>query len=390
LKEECVNHRRVALLLVVFALITGAVAAAPAPQVVNQPTTDPNAVISFPPPVYVLRGRVEIRGTANIEGMLNHFLEFRRLNENLTVDESAEWIPATLPNRNPVINNIVGVWDTTTTEDGLYELRLTVNIPRAQARFFLVSPLRVENRDLPFVTPQNPNPRATPTPFVRPTLRATPTAFTGAPTVTAVTDANVRSGDAVAYPVVGSLLAGQSAQIIGISSNNGWYYIQLSTGRRGFISPSVVNVVGDVSDLQVIVPPATPTPTFTPTPPFTGDLIINGHATVPDRPRCNSQFDVQLNVSNIGSSTTASTFVVRIEDVDIQTGQVTASGANTVPLLMAPGQNYVVVIPITVSAFPGRDHRITATVDVNNQVVEENETNNQYSFTYRLRQGDCP
>ncbi|HEX2622732.1 MAG TPA: CARDB domain-containing protein, partial [Phototrophicaceae bacterium] len=162
-----------------------------------------------------------------------------------------------------------------------------------------------------------------------------------------------------------------------------------STGRRGFISPSVVTFAGSSEDLQRIIPPATPTPTFTPTPPTNGDLIMNGSSLKPDKPRCAEQFEVQLNVANIGSTTTNSTFTVRIQDIDIQSGSITASGVFVVSVLMAPGQNFVAPVPITVSAFPGRDHRITATVDADNQILEENEGNNGYTFDYRLRQGNC-
>lgn len=355
---------------------------------------NPNASITFPPPVYVLRGQVEIRGTASQSSMTNYFLEFRALAPDMTVpNANAPWIPATLPNRNPVNDDVLGVWNTLTAEDGLYELRLTMNVAGGSAVTHVVSPLRIENKLPPFITPEAKTqvPRVTPTGINRPTLGATPTAFSGLPTVTALTDANVRQGDSTLYGVVGSLLTGQTAQIVGISnSGSGWYYIQLSTGRRGFISPSVVSVSGDISNLTRILPPATPTPTFTPTPPTTGDLIMNGAATAPNNPRCGEPFEVQLNVANIGSNSTTSTFVVRIQDIDIQTNTVTSSGFFVVPVLMAPGQNFVAPVPITVSTFPARDHRIIATVDADNQVLEENESNNTFTYEYRLRQGSCP
>ncbi len=387
------------LLVAVLALpvsLSGAQSNSPSSQQATGTATlfNPEANISFPPPVYLLRGAIDIRGTADLPDMLNYFLEFRRLGDDLSVpDASAPWIPATLPVTQPVVEGILGTWNTTITGDGLYELRLTVNVRGQQPITYRVSPLRVENVLPPFVTPEgNQGPSIiTATRPVRATLAPTPTPFAGRPTVTAVTDANVRQGDSLIYPVIGSLLTGQTATVVGISSGgSGWYYIQLSTGRRGFISPSVVSFAGTLDDVPLIQPPATPTPTFTPTPPFSGDLIINGNALVPDSPRCNEQFEVQLNVANIGAASTSSQVTVRIQDQDILSGTVTNVVNGTLPIIMEPGRNFVVVIPITVSSFGGRDHRITATVDANNQVIEENENNNTFSFDYRLRLGTCP
>jgi hypothetical protein len=356
-------------------------------------TNSADAQIVFPPPVYVLRGTVQVTGTANLGGQITHFLEYRPLNDDLTIpDENADWIPATLPNRTPVIDGVLGEWNTTETEDGIYELRLTINVRNSGAQFFRVAPLRIENEGAQAATPTQELIRITPTRVLeRPTLAATPTAIGALATVTARVDANVRTGDNTNYPVVGNLLSGESAAVIGISaSGTGWYYIQLENGRRGFISPTTVNITGNTATLPTFFPPATPTPTFTPTPVATGDLLINGNATVPERPRCGEQFEVQLNVTNAGTLATSSTVLVRIQDVDIASGVITTVGTNFVPV-MQPGQNFVVVIPITISGaqFADTDHRITATVDANNQVIETNEGNNNFTFDYRLRSGTC-
>ncbi|MBC8099121.1 MAG: hypothetical protein H7Y11_06740 [Armatimonadetes bacterium] len=355
---------------------------------------NPDASISFPPSVYVLRGAVEILGDADVENMLNYFLEYRKLGDDLSVpNDAAPWLPATLPSRRPLREGALGVWDTTLTSDGLYELRLTVNVRASNPIFHIVSPLRIEN-DTPNSSPGQSTSQPgiiTATPRLpRVTQVGTPTPFATGPTVTALTDANVRQGDDVAYQVVGSLLTGQSAPIVGISTRGtGWYYIQLASGRRGFISPSVVSVSGSIEGLDRIIPPATPTPTFTPTPPTNGNLLINGNALVPDRPRCNEQFEVQLNVTNNGARPTNTQVTIRITDQDVATGTVTTSGSVTVPVI-AVGGNHVAVIPLTIGSFPGVDHRINAVIDADFQLLEENENDNVYAFTYRLRQGNCP
>src|SRR5690606_30714518 len=64
---------------------------------------DPNAHITWPPPVYVLRGSFELRGTANLPNQTSYFIEYRPLNDDLTSDEDAPWLPAMLPARGPEI-----------------------------------------------------------------------------------------------------------------------------------------------------------------------------------------------------------------------------------------------------------------------------------------------
>src|SRR5688572_8623950 len=52
---------------------------APANQFVN---------LTWPPPVYVVRGQVTLRGSANLPQMNNYFIEFRALNPDLTPNEN--------------------------------------------------------------------------------------------------------------------------------------------------------------------------------------------------------------------------------------------------------------------------------------------------------------
>ena len=119
---------------------------------------NPNANISWPPPVYVVRGQFQIRGTANLPNMTNYFIEFRPLNDDLSPQVGADvWFPAILPSQAAVQDGVLGTWDTTLIADGLYELRLTVNVSQGNPVFAIVSPLRIQNTPSPFA--------ATPTPF---------------------------------------------------------------------------------------------------------------------------------------------------------------------------------------------------------------------------------
>lgn len=367
-------------------------------EISSEENIDPNMNISFPPPVYAVSGEFSVIGTVNVPNMSSYFIEFRPLRTDLTMDEASEipWAPASLPTNDPVTDEVLGVWNTRLTPDGLYELRLTVNVTGEAARFHVVTPLRVDNTNSPSIAVGGATPtpitiqRATPTPLGRSTLPPTPTAFTGDPTVTALTDANVRTGDSVDYDVVGFLLTGESAKIIGRSSTgSGWWYIQLSNGRRGFISPGIVSVQGNTGSVSLINPPPTPTPTFTPTPPSTGDVLISGDDLIPDNPRCGEQFKVHANITNAGSRTFSSGGSVLLQNVHIGSGTVTTTASGSFPIL-APGENFVVVFDITVSQFPGEDHRIILTADSLNQILEEDEDNNVRTIEYRLRQGSCP
>lgn len=377
------------------------------------PAVNPNVVISFPPPVYVVRGQFEVRGTVNLPNLANYFLEFRQLDPE-TLQPFAEddpFLPASLPTTGIVIDDVLAIWDTTVLEDGLYQLRLTANVSRQGPTHFVVSPLRVENFPPPFVNIDEPQPTAEPTSstggpiiirpgstptqggivIVRPTLAATPTSISNDPIVTANVDANVRSGDSTAYPVIGSLPAGFQAAILGVSTTgSGWYYIELNNGRRGFISPTIVTVSGNLANLPRIAPPPVPaTPTPTPRP-ATGDIIANGIGTVPTEPRCAETFQVQVNVTNIGSVTPPSGGILQVNAVHVASGQVTGSTQGPFPPI-APGQNFVVVAPLTLTQFGGEDYRLVAIVDVNGQITEENENNNIFSSNvFRLRRAGCP
>lgn len=81
---------------------------------------------------------------------------------------------------------------------------------------------------------------------------------------------NIRRGDGVNYEVLTVLYPGSWVRIIGVSSErSGWYLVKLPTGLQGWVAPNVVIIVGDISNVPVVVPPPSPTPTETPTPEVT-------------------------------------------------------------------------------------------------------------------------
>jgi uncharacterized protein YraI len=126
-----------------------------------------------------------------------------------------------------------------------------------------------------------PSPTATELPTLTPTATATPmpTPEPGIATATANTDLNIRSGPSTAYPVLGLLRAGQSAQVTGISGDGGWWQIVFTgaADERGWIAAAYTSAqnTGDVPVVQAPSLPATPTPTPTPQPSPTPVVIYN-------------------------------------------------------------------------------------------------------------------
>ncbi|MDQ7034468.1 MAG: CARDB domain-containing protein [Anaerolineae bacterium] len=400
-----VKQRYWLMLGLLLALIGAFVTQAQDIEPLAAPPEDADIAISFPPPVFVIGGAVDIRGTVDTLDMANYFVEYRPLllqdtNSGATpiVDTNRPWFPATLPANQAVRNSILGTWNTTTARDGLYELRLVVNVTSGAPQIFRVSPIRVLNNptqqfvSLPTRIPLQP----TPTQIgggsgsARPTLAATPTSLnTGEPTVTALTDSNVRQGDDVSYPRIGSLLTGESARVIGVSAfNSGWYYIELNNGRRGFIAPNIVRFSGSESGLQRIQPPPPPTPPATATPITSANLQVTGLRLDPPQPTCGESFDIFINVQNTGTGRSNSSGTLTVTDRHVPSGSTSGSTIGGFPELDA-NASFVVVASLTINVFFDETHEVVISVDPSGQVVETNEGDNSRSITYTLQQGAC-
>jgi len=350
-----------------------------------QETTDPNANISWPPPVYVLSGEVEIRGTVNVANMTNYFLEFRTLDDNLEAEDTPP-IPATLPSSTPVQDGVIGVWDTTQVTDGLYELWLTVNVSGGQAVQHIVSPLRIENEPPPFVIPAT---QAAP----QPVTTEEPAAASGPTATIAVASANVRSGDSTDYSVLMALPLGTELPVIGISNRGTrWYQVQLPDGRVGWVAPSVASISGDTSGLPSIQPPpipATRTPTPTPTPSTSADLVAGIVVLDPTTPTCQQTFTVGFDVANLGDAPTTVSGVVSLVDSRAADGSAQGTTIGGFPILQ-PGQTFRVNMPLTISTYYNEVHRITLTIDAGYSIPDRDRSNNTRTIDYTLQKGGCP
>lgn len=376
-----------------------------------QPTpgpVNPDANISWPPPVYVLRGQFTVRGSANLPNMVSYYLEFRPLADDLSVpNPAAPWFPVTVPNPAAVKDDVLGIWDTTPWPDGVYELRLTLNLRGADPVYFRVAPLRLENNPPPFAITPTPatgliEPAAAtatalaqtirPT-VIAPPLAATPTAFDATPRVVSRTNANVRRGDSTLYEAFAALRPGQEVPVIGISSfGTGWYLVRLPDGRQGWVAPSVVEFFGDVSRLPRVEPPPPPTPTpipFTPTPALAPNLVAGNFRFDPPSPQCGQTFNIYLDVANFGNAPSPSTIVL-VQDFRNADGSFQTSTIGGIPPIQ-PGQTINVgPIPLTVATWYNEDHRLVMTIDPDNLVFETTKADNVKVAIYNLPKAGCP
>ncbi len=386
------------LTVVLFALPLTVSAQAVTPTV----APNPNATISWPPPVYVIRGQFQIRGTANLPNMTNYFIEFRPLNDDLTPQGGNDvWFPAILPSQAAVQDGVLGTWDTTLVTDGLYQLRLTVNVSQGTPVFDIVSPLRVENTPSPFEVPPTPIPTNTPLATSTPLATPTPTEdLTPRVTITSSPTGNLRAGDSIFYNILASLPAGTTARILGISNRGtGWYQVQLDNGQTGWVSPSIVTTSGDLTNLQSVQPPPPPPPTPTPIPtavPFTpvpvsqANLVVGNVTFNPGSPQCNQAFQVKIDIANLGSQPTAAGGTVTVIDTRAADGsQQGPAGSTSFPVIQA-GQTVNVTVILTIGTYYNEQHNITVNVDPGNQIPETTKGDNVKTLSYTLNKGGCP
>lgn len=384
------------LFIVIITIVLGLVVQAQDIEPLTVPDDTADIAISFPPPVWVLNGSVEILGTADVLDMSNYLVEYRELVFDSEEEQEEIWFPASLPGSTAVRNGVVGIWNTTTVRDGLYALRLTVNISEGEPQYFRVSPIRVENDPQDGFAGLPPVEAVTlvPTPTQiegRPTLIPTPTPIASGDgtVVTAVTDANVRSGDDTSYPIAGFLLRGEQATVIGLSNfGSGWFYIELENGRRGWVAPSVVQFNGNIANLTRYNPPPPPTPPATATPLTSANLQVTGIELVPMPPKCSKSFDIRINVQNTGTGSTSTSGILSVNDRSVRTGAITASTTGGFPVIEA-GASFVVVATLTVDTYFEEDHDVVIQLDTQGIIPETNEGDNTSSIRYTLRQGSC-
>lgn len=152
------------------------------------------------------------------------------------------------------------------------------NSVSAQATLNLVAPSGQPSQTPVVTTPTIPatsTPEPTATSSIPPT--PTPTPLPGVPVATVNVDLNVRGGPGTAYPILGLLRAGQSAEITGRSNDGRWWQIKFPgvVGERGWLAAEYVAArnTGNVPIVQAPSLPVPPTPTPRPPAPPTPIII---------------------------------------------------------------------------------------------------------------------
>ncbi len=379
------RSKLISLFLVVLCLLVLPVAA--------QEAEEATAEISWPPPVYVLRGEVSLRGTVNLPGMSTFFIEYRGLDDDLSAPDTRAWLPTTLPSSTPVVDGVLGTWDTGQVPDGLYELRLNVATGAGDVTQLVVGPLRVENEgmmadDMTMVMEDKMEEMEQMMPV-----------SDGSPAVTARLNANVRSGDSTRFRIIGVLRNGESAPALGISSRgSGWFHIELSDGRLGWISPTVVNASGAIDSLaQIVPPPLPPPPLVRPTVVPTGDVdLVAGHmrhSSPGGVIKCGIGFEVEVDVANFGSTPSPGGRVLFLDYGLKNDGgrldDVAQTEIGEFPPIQ-PGQTVGARAWLTVSRHVKRNHVIYAQINFDNAIPERTTANNNTQMgLYRLQEGNC-
>ncbi len=353
-----------------------------------QEAAEPTAEISWPPPVYVLRGEVPLRGTVNLADMIGYFIEYRALDEDLSAPASRLWLPVTLPSSIPVADDVLGTWDTRRVTDGLYQLRLNVIVSGSVMLHRTLGPLRVEKPAA--AAPEMETESEAETETMAGVDETTPIPDE-TPRVTARVNANVRAGDSTSFRPIDALLTGESAPILGVSSRGtSWYQIALPNGRRGWISEIVVILSGNTDNLPRIVPPPVPIqPTVTPVPApaIQPDLVVE-EIHFDEEPECDESFEVRARIANLGQAASTASGSIDVRDWHIGSGTPTESTIGGFPPL-APGERFWAFMNLTVETYYKEGHRVSVTADSTNVVAESNEGNNSANRDYVLKKGDC-
>lgn len=98
-----------------------------------------NVGVDTPSSGEILKGVVEIKGTAAGEGFLGYELAYAYVS-----DEGMTWFPIIAGNQ-PVNAGDLGNWDTSTITDGDYALKLTVHYSSSEDSEIIVQPILVRN-----------------------------------------------------------------------------------------------------------------------------------------------------------------------------------------------------------------------------------------------------
>jgi uncharacterized protein YraI len=217
------------------------------------------------------------------------------------------------------------------------------------------------------------------------------------PVATFVQGVNVRSGPGTNFnPPIGSFAAGQTADVLARNPGGDWYKVRYYNSE-GWVFGSLMNIAGNTGNLPVDAGPPTPipvtptpvAPTATPAPATSANLVAGNVYVEPNPPVCNTTFNVQIDIANLGTQDTTATGTFQVRDVHVASGTVTTQSEGPLPIIKAGETIKSASIPLTVATYFNEEHRIIVTINPNGAVPETGSGDNVREFTYQLQQGTC-
>lgn len=140
----------------------------------------PKAEISSHQAGEAVRGIVPITGSTEVDGFVSWELSF-----SYSGDTTGTWFLIS-EGQDQILDDILTEWDTTTITDGVYNLRLSVNLQGGRRTHFILPDIRVRNYTP--IESETPKPSQTPTPFTLTPLPSKTPSPTLLPTDTPIPD----------------------------------------------------------------------------------------------------------------------------------------------------------------------------------------------------------
>jgi uncharacterized protein YgiM (DUF1202 family) len=186
----------------------------------------------------------------------------------------------------------------------------------------------------------------------------------------------VRTGPGFEYDRVGQVEAGEMFRILGAIADYSWLLIDFQ-GGVGWVKSEFVEILGDLTTVSIVQPPASPTPGVTATPslPPNPDLLIQSVVLNPPQPVPGQQFSAAVTVRNAGGGA-AGRFAVAA------TWEPGAVFTSAFVEGLAGGQTTQVQLNVTLNGTGA--FQVAVVADLNKEVAELDENNNVYNITYRV------
>jgi hypothetical protein len=215
---------------------------------------------------------------------------------------------------------------------------------------------------------------------------ALPTDLTpGTPKVTVSVATNCRTGPGGSFEIIGSMLEGMSAEVVGTYMNGSFWIIENPDAPGTcWLWGEYATVSGDTSGLPEMEAPPEPTGTTVPA----ANLVPGNLLLSPATPTCNVNFMVSVTITNNGTLATSSSGVVSVIATATIGGTQLGQVIGGFPIL-SPGQTYVVNMGLKITTFVAQQ-TITVVIDPSNSIPESSDGDNQRSISYTMQQGGCP